>query len=344
MWSLPGPSAAVGRIITTVLRDRALVVHSPRGGPALHQALQARIYHASRNPIAIDADRPTAFRAALCACIGTSETMPVAVLAECEPLRGVVIILAATGALGADVQTFARIAACLQDDLAPCLLVVSGDVQGRLDDAEPHELRDVVGPLDSAAYAAWLPRSGRPLFEQIVASVAIEVAAWDVELLDLLTALPPSQAVRPDLHVASWSGGRPAAWHGLALRWELGCLDRWGGVDVEHPAWLAANHPRQLQKRVWRGQLAALLPWIEDHRMRLIDRHQRMLQPSGPGNDIALLDWGPLVLQIRARDEQQSKVLSLFRTARNELAHGRPLGWEHIRACIEGSPYVLGGR
>ena len=340
-WSLPGPAAAVGRILTSVLRDRVLVVHSPRGGSGLHEALCTHVYTLSRTPIAIEASSAVGFHVALCALIGSAETVPVAVLTGSEPLRGAVVILTASGALDADVQSFARIAARLQEDLGPCLLVVSSDTQARVDDSDPHELRGVVGPLDSAAYAAWLPRSGRPLFEQFVASVAVEVAAWDVELLDRLTALPLAQAFRPDQHVAAWCDGRAVAWSGLPPRWEVGSLDRWGGVDVEHPAWLAANRPHMLEKRVWRGQLSTVLPWIEDHRMRLIERNKRLLRPSGPSDDIALLDWGPLVLQLKARDGKRAQTMSQFRNARNELAHGRPLGWDHIRACIAGSADLI---
>lgn len=342
-WSLPGPDAAVGRILTELFRERVQVLHSPRDLAGLRSALEARILKAARSSIVIQNEAAGGFRAALCDQVGAQGTIPIAALANTAALQGAVIVLSAEGALDTDVCAFARIARRLPDEQGPCLTIVSRDGLARLDDVATQEVRNVVGPLDGAAYAAWLPRFEPPLVGQLVASVAIEVAAWDLTLLDRLTALPAPQACRPDQHLSAWVDGPVQAWIGMALRWDLGCLDGWGGVDVAHPIWLAANAPSKLEKRVWRGQMATLLPWIEDHRLLLIERYDKLLRAAtGRQGDIVLLDWGPLVLEIRARDERQCKAAESFRIARNELAHGRPLRWPLIQACIQASPRLMG--
>ena len=217
----------------------------------------------------------------------------------------------------------------------PIVVVVSEDGLCIMDGCRVQQVRDAFGPLDSAAYAASLPSGLRPLEARLVASVAIEVAAWDVTLLDRLTALPPEQAVRPDLHVESWDNGGMTRWRGVPREWESGSVNEWGGEQVEHPLWLAANRPPGLSKRVWRGQLAMLLPWIEQNRQVIIERERRHLridaERSGP--DLESLDWGPLAAQLD-RVHAVRKVTQSLRAARNELAHGRPIAWEKIRQCI----------
>jgi hypothetical protein len=53
---------------------------------------------------------------------------------------------------------------------------------------------------------------------------------------------------------------------------------------------------------------------------------------SGP--DLESLDWGPLAFQLD-RVPAVKKLALVLREARNELAHGRPIVWGHIRMCME---------
>jgi hypothetical protein len=342
VWSLPGPTALLGRVLTGLMRDRARVLHAPRDPAGLRSALEQRLLHAGLGTLSIDSPAPQGFCAELADRIMAPADLPVPALMDADGLRGAVVLVTAAGPLETDVQSFARFVRRQREETGPRLVVITGDGQACLDDVATEEVRDAVGPLDGAAYAAWLPRSDDQLFGQLIASIAIEVAAWDVGLLDHLTVLPALQAVRPDLHVSAWAGGQAQAWAGVALRWEHGCLDRWAGVDAEHPAWLAANRPALLAKRVWRGQLATLLPWIELHRLRLVDRHKRILRPAtDAAGEVELLDWGPLVFQLKARNESLSNAAVPFRTARNELAHGRPVGWPLVKSCLLNSARVL---
>ncbi|HEY5071766.1 MAG TPA: hypothetical protein VII63_07010 [Caulobacteraceae bacterium] len=274
------------------------------------------------------------FSSALSAEAGVRASGP-ASLATSPALAHAALVILCCGPVEADLATFARLVRRQPSGEGPILVVVSEDGAFRMDDCCTENVRDVFGPLDGAAYAAAMPRAARPLEGRLVASVAIEVAAWDVSLLDLLTVLPIERAVRPDLCVESWDDGRKDGWRGVPLAWERGCLDSWGGEDAEHALWLAANKPAVLTKRVWRGQLTMMLPWIERQRLSIIEQERRTLRPdpirSGP--DVESLDWGPLSAQLE-RVPNLKRLLEVFREGRNELAHGRPLTWAQINACL----------
>ena len=257
-------------------------------------------------------------------------------LATSPMLQNTAIVVRSRGAADQALATFVRMICQQPEGEGPILLVVSEDGGCLLDGHAVEPVRNVFSPLDGAAYAAAMPRTLRPLEARLVASVAIEVAAWDVDLLDRLTALPPQQAVRPDRHVDSWDDGQTSRWRGLPAVWENGCIDDWGGEPAEHALWLAANKPDALTKRVWRGQLPMLLPWIEQYRQMIIERERRALKPDllRSGVDIESLDWGPLSVQLQ-RVPELKKLLPAFRFARNELAHGRPISWQVVRLCLD---------
>ncbi|MER9458278.1 hypothetical protein NKI80_00045 [Mesorhizobium sp. M0387] len=336
-WMLPGPAAFVARMCSLADRHKVVVLHAPFASASVAEALRHHIGREGRYsviPVNLDAQEP--FESSLAASAGLATSSSLAALVTSPVLQYAAIVVFSRGPPDSGLASFARMIARQPLEERPILLVVSEDGGCVLEGHALEPVRDVFGPLDGAAYAAALPRGGRPLEARLVASVAIEVAAWDVVLLDRLTALPPEQAVRPDLHLAAWDNGETARWRGMAPTWEKGCLDDWGGEPTEHVLWIAANRPSALAKRVWRGQLAMLLPWIEQYRQAIIEQEKRNLRPditrSGP--DIESLDWGPLAFQLD-RVPNVKRLAHAFREARNELAHGRPILWSHVRLCID---------
>ena len=216
-------------------------------------------------------------------------------------------------------------------------MIVLGD--GRLAGVggkPPREVRGVLGPLDCAASLATRSIELGPFEQRLVASVAIETAGWDIEVLARLATLPIPSAVRPDRAVELWADGRLTEWKDSKAEWVLGSLDEWGGTRCEHPLWLAANLPRGLTKRVWQGQVAVLLPWIENRRLEVIARFRQYLRPDPVrcGPDLESLDWGPIGHQLKRQVGGHLDVIDSHRLARNELAHGRPLGWTDIAQCL----------
>ncbi len=335
-WTLPGPRSFVTRVCGVTARQKVTVLHAPHSTEGLSEAIHDHLVNdLDYAVIRLDQRAGESFSDSLSAEASLPPSGP-ASLATSPALAHVALLTLCRGPAHVELATFARLIRRQSSGTGPILIVISEDGAAGIDDCQVEKVRDLFSPLDGAAYAAALPRSARPLEARLVASVAIEVAAWDVGLLDQLTVLPIEKAVRPDLHVQSWDDGRKTNWHGMPLAWERACLDGWGGEDAEHALWLAANKPASLTKRVWRGQLTMLLPWIERQRLNLIERERRSLRPdpfrSGP--DIESLDWGPLSVQLeRARDLRG--FLEVFREARNELAHGRPITWAQVKACMD---------
>jgi len=134
----------------------------------------------------------------------------------------------------------------------------------------------------------------------------------------------------------AWSDDRVTAWKGVKAEWAAGCADDWGGSACEHPLWLAANRPDLLTKRVWTGQVAVLLPWIETRRLEVIARFVEHLRPDTVrcGPDVEALDWGPMGVQLKREPRWLLDLIETHRVARNELAHGRPVSWAQMTQCI----------
>ena len=201
---------------------------------------------------------------------------------------------------------------------------------------EAQAVRGAFDALDGLAYAAALPRRSRPLEGRLALSIAVEIAGWDVALLDRLATLPFETGLRPDRCVPAWDDGRVARWRGRPAAWAEGSLDDWEGQPLAHPAWMAGNNLAALSKRVWRGQLAVLMPWIERHRLWIIERPGPRLRPDveRSGMDVEMLDRGPLISQMTTVKPALAQSLHASRVVRNELAHRRPIEWAHLRPCL----------
>jgi hypothetical protein len=317
-------------------RQKVAVLHAPFAGESVAEALRSHIASEGRYAVlSVGLSPQDQFEPSLAAIAGLATSASSATLVTSTNLQHAAIVVSIRGAPDRGLASFARMIARQPVEEGPILLVVSEDGGCVLENRALEPVRNVFGPLDGAAYAAALPRGRGPLEARLVASVAIEVAAWDVTLLDRLTALPSEQAVRPDLHVDAWDDGETAKWRGITPSWQEGCMDDWGGEPTEHALWIAANRPKALTKRVWRGQLAMLLPWIEQYRQTIIEQERRNLRPDArSGPDVESLDWGPLAYQLD-RVAVMKRLAHAFREARNELAHGRPILWSHVKLCIE---------
>jgi hypothetical protein len=150
--------------------------------------------------------------------------------------------------------------------------------------------------------------------------------------------------VRPEESLAAWLAPVFDHWYRVPASWRHGTVDYWDGEPVPHAMWLAANDLASLEKRIWRGQVAALLPWIEETRCRVITLCRRRLRPdeSDPGRPSASvedLDWGSLLRQLSDKSARTPgwvlRLVQQMRRVRNELAHGRPATWPSIRHCLE---------
>lgn len=186
----------------------------------------------------------------------------------------------------------------------------------------------LVGPLDGMAFAAIRLTEPDSLSVRIKASIAVEVGAWDLCLTERLLDLPMQSALRPDLCTGAWIDPQDAD--------TAETLDSWGGEPAHHAAWLAKRDISSLKKRVWRGQLGIVFPWIEERRRDIIARYRPILRTTDRTMaDVEMLDWGPLGIQLGNSAIGCPPAVHSARSIRNELAHGRPVSWPELCRCFE---------
>ncbi|WP_341987605.1 hypothetical protein [Azorhizobium sp. AG788] len=234
------------------------------------------------------------------------------------------------GACTADLQTFVRAGRLRPgSETAVVVAVCEGTLEGLGGEHwDAVDAAGLVGPLDGMAFAAAHLSEADGLPIRIKAAVAVEVGAWDLCLTEILLDLPMKHALRPDLCTEQWleADDQPAAQH----------LDGWGGEAARHAGWLARNDKGSLTKRVWRGQLGVLFPWIEERRREVISRHRphlRVTEQTMP--EVEMLDWGPIAIQLGNSAKGCPKAVHSARGIRNELAHGRPVTWPTISQCLD---------
>lgn len=201
-----------------------------------------------------------------------------------------------------------------------------------------HTWRGVVDSLDMQLYASSLIRQRRDprLLGRVAASVVAEVAAYDPEVVSLLTSASFAEMIEPhDLLLAM---ARERKWLGAeSPAWEDGSLDIVEGRPRHHPAWLAARSDRrELVRRVWRGQVGVLLPHVEEERQHFVDQLSKWLSVPYETRfgevitDLRDLEIGHIesqVLELAPRfDPLLRRRLRRLREIRNRLAHMEPVG------------------
>lgn len=201
--------------------------------------------------------------------------------------------------------------------------------QERLRSPKGCEERDddaVVDELDAlTAVRAW---SGRPsgLTAECGAQVAVETCRGDLDLLCELCGAGAAVMADP----RAWCAGRPAPIDASPLPWR--------GREEPCPAWASRHDPPTLERRVWKGQLRILFPWLEEVRERIVSRYGSRL-PAGARDavtgeviPVSLYEYTHLLWGWRRAggDPGRHDALERLRAARNELAHGRALSASRI--------------
>ncbi len=341
MWALPGPARFVAGLCDALYKERVAAVRAPVGRDELAVALESRLNDDGQvHVISLRPETGVAILDAIADAAGVRRGSAASLVTAPDLAdRAIIVVLELHQRPEPPLLEFARLASRSARLGEPLVVILGGGTLPGISGKAAMEIRGVVGPLDSAASLALQPTALGAFEHRLVASTAIETAGWDIETLGRLASLPIASAVRPDLFTQAWADERKGAWTGVKADWAAGCTDQWGGVPCEHPQWLAANRPDLLTKRVWRGQVAVLLPWIETRRLEIIARYGGRLRPDPVrcGPDIESLDWGPLGYQLNREASWLVNLVETHRTARNELAHGRPLTWTHITQCLTGA-------
>jgi hypothetical protein len=224
----------------------------------------------------------------------------------------------------------------------------TGDQDGRR--AEPDVLNSELswwGGLSRLDTTVFVEERAGPQ-DPILRAAIVEVARFDLaladellrswtgawtELREILDRFKPAVAC-PELTLREWNATRvhasvPAA---LLPAWAAGAVDRWD--EDSHALHSSLVDDVELARRVWRGQLATLLPLIEGHRRTLAEwvDAQRPWVPKGFVDvDIPALEIGSLAScfrairkEIRSRHRDDYLALAVWlKERRNDLAHCR---------------------
>lgn len=251
-------------------------------------------------------------------------------LVDAPSLRYVLFVADGTGADAGAWLTLAGAFASLRTrrEAGPALLVtVAGP--GAPKGCRYYDDGGLVGPVESAMLAR-VRRSEAGLVTQAADAAAIETARGDAALLDRLLDLPEAERFDP----SGWAArSKPAGDDPEHLPWR--------GEEVACPIWLARRDPARLRRRVWRGHLGVLLPWLEEVRAAFLARNAPRL-PAGPRDpltgepiDPAAYEWGHIAAALRRTARAPAGSADAMRRVRNALAHGEPARWDECRG-IEG--------
>ena len=342
-WRLPGGRRFVQRLLATS-RDLPVMVVEPLAPTLLAAALEHAVREEGLDTcLHIDGADGTGRSLAerLKAASGAQATTPEGFALQ---LRYAVLIVSGVGPsddLGGQAADFVRAAAARTDDATPRVVAVGAAPDKRwsapawrLETAE-----GVLNHLDTASFAAQAVGTEDTLSARLAISVAIEVGAWDLEIVERLQSLPDLCAIRPDLHTDRWIDDRSREWSGhTTTAWQAGTSDAWAGTVCVHPVFLATNSPALLTRRVWRAHVAVLLPWLEEIRQAVVARYADRLvaDPTSYHEDVESLDWGPVCSQLAGEPSGVRDFLHNCRRLRNRLAHGSPASWHEIEACVKG--------
>jgi hypothetical protein len=137
-----------------------------------------------------------------------------------------------------------------------------------------HRWSGCVEPLDMLLYVSErIPGDTMTRIERDAAvSVVANLALWDPMIADRLLGQPLATILEPGDTLAEIA--RERGWLGsdIAASWEQGNVDRFDDANRKHSAWLAAGGDLdEIARRVWRGQISVLFPFIEERRLDLLD-------------------------------------------------------------------------
>lgn len=194
----------------------------------------------------------------------------------------------------------------------------------------------MVSRLDMTLYLdrVLAARFPHPLHHKTALAVVTELAGSDARLAqhlaqkDLSTIMSPFETLR--------EFGASRGWTAECVRngdWREGTSDTVDGSRFVHSAAVAAmgNHS-EVKRRVWRGQVAVLYPFIEEQRVKIIPQVRGYLRfpvdtTYGRVDDPEDLEVGQLLYFLRGKRIQPRlwRLLNVLTEMRHALAHLEPV-------------------
>lgn len=175
-----------------------------------------------------------------------------------------------------------------------------------------------VGPPEAAVFVREL-RPRPDLVAECADAAAVEVSRGEVPLLAELLELPDRDRFNPQ----DWIGQQPV--HEKMLTWR--------GSEEPCPTWLARHDPKRLVRRVWRGHVSVMFPWLAVKLGTFLEDQGRRLPRELPDKHTGLpmprdeFEWGDIVFALRPTAPEQAERAHRIRRVRNSLAHQCPITW-----------------
>jgi hypothetical protein len=353
-WALPGPTRFVQAIVQDLRAGKNVVLAFPPYAPAgIREALAARVrenelwrwrtVHATDFPCDGVASLAGSLHQKLVPAQQASELSTPLALAQ--RLVGTIIWVQAV----ADPawQTWAKFLtqyqhACQSCDLSDrslfCLTVIGSPSPPLVPDVALSVRRweGMVGRLDMALYLDQLlsSRYSVPLHYKTALAVVIELAGSDAQLAqhlvkeELSTIMNPFETLRIVAAERGWTAELMRS-----VAWQEGTCDKVDGQELMHSAAAAAMGNRaEVKRRVWRGQVAVLYPFIEEQRLKIVPKVRSYLRlpletTYGRVDDAEDLEVGQLLYFLRGKRIQQRlwRLLTVLTEMRHALAHLEPV-------------------
>lgn len=150
----------------------------------------------------------------------------------------------------------------------------------------------------------------------LATALAVELCGWRLDLAGAIV-----RAGRDDLI-------DPVGWLERRGAHPLEDARRFGGNVMRCPmALLLAGDRTELERRIWRAQLIAVFPWIEEARQAIVTRYKRLLTVDEHlralgVQDVEEIELGALARQLRSRiAREEGQLLDYLGRIRNALAH-----------------------
>jgi hypothetical protein len=298
-WDLPGPSRFIERAASAVLfgDQGALGLVLPAPCPdGLLDALSRQISESSgAMPVRVDASTGLRGRSpvhvlAAAAGIAATAVRSVAEFVDAPSLATAVFLIEGvpadewmTWGMFLRGQRLERVRRPRAMAPAICLVVPNSvtpdDVRAAL---AGHSMRwiGVASRLDSQMYVEQATGfGGDDLVSCTAVSTITEVAGWDPSLIRALAELPVEAQLDPREALSKV----PVVCEALRPCWANRLVDHWDGQVLVHVrALLAAGDSTALARRVWRGHVRTIFPFIEQVRHAYASRYEDELRARLP--------------------------------------------------------------
>ncbi|WP_156040366.1 hypothetical protein [Chondromyces apiculatus] len=357
-WQLPGPSLFLERVAQSFRDGRNVFIIVPEHGPAriryaIAELVNRRELHAWHPIDASEdtSDAPTPAEIVARQCISGVRPCTVKELSEHEQFRHMIVWVdgidpGSWGSWRDFLQEYSHLcrARPQRERAVFCLPVLGaqiGDLPAEDVVCAVHVWRGVVTRLDMTLFFSHLlaARSVTRMHAKLWNAVGVELAGTDSELAihlaraDLPSVLAPAHILQ---EFARGRGWRP--WGAeKSPSWSLGDEDVLDGKSILHSARviLEKDGRDEIERRLWRGQVGTLFPFVEEQRVELIARFRSFLRvphetPFGTITDIRDFELGHLLYQVRKRniDEPTRRLLGTLTDIRHRLAHLESVPYE----------------